>query len=161
LIRYLSNLRFDPTFDPIQNDLNSSGSIRLIDNKKLKSLLSNWTSDIIAVKEGENSWSKTVHQQIRPTFRSLGLSRELDNTNNNKGTNYYLLDESSYEKGVDNGKSKLGASLTEIRSNRIIESLASSATSFNRNINLQSKTLHQRITLILHLIHSEITKDHQ
>ncbi len=39
LITYLSIIKTDPTFDPIENDLNSSGSIRLIRNKKLKKFI--------------------------------------------------------------------------------------------------------------------------
>ena len=39
LITYLAIIRTDPTFDPIENDLNSSGSIRLIRNKKLKKFI--------------------------------------------------------------------------------------------------------------------------
>ena len=39
LITYLSIIKTDPTFDPIENDLNSSVSIRLIRNKKLKKFI--------------------------------------------------------------------------------------------------------------------------
>jgi hypothetical protein len=158
LITYLSIIRLDPTFDPIQNDLNTSGSIRLISNKKLKRLLSNWTSDIVAVKEMENMWSEIILQQMRPTFQSLAISRDLDNTyySNDNSKMIFLLDESSYVKELEIGKSKLGASLTEITSNRIIESLASTAVNLNRVINIQSKTLRERIIEILNLIDSEI-----
>ena len=43
----------DPTFDPIENDLISSGNIRLIQNKELKKYLSNWTADVVALREIE------------------------------------------------------------------------------------------------------------
>jgi hypothetical protein len=68
----------------------------------------------------------------------------------------FLLDESSYVKELAIGKSKLGASLTEITSNRIIESLGSTAVSLNRVINLQSKALRDRIIEIINLIDSKI-----
>jgi len=156
LITYLSNLGIDPTFDPIQNGLNSSENIRLISNKKLKRLLSNWTSDIVAVKEMEYIWSGIVYQKMLPTFMNLGISRDLTNKYWNNTRMFWLLDEGSFTKETPIGKSKLGTSLTEIIDNRNIESLASYAISYNRLANLQSKTLHKRITEILNLIESEI-----
>lgn len=50
VLTHLSGINNDPTFDPIQNDLISSGNIRLIHNPNLTSLLSSWTSDLLAVK---------------------------------------------------------------------------------------------------------------
>lgn len=158
LITYFANVGNDPTFDPIQNDLNNSEYRRLISNKKLKRMLSNWTSDIVAVKESESVWARMVFQHVLPTFMSLGVSRDLvdDYWINNNPRMIYLLDEGSYTKETPIGKSKSGASLTEITSNRNIESIASYAISYNRTANLQSNTLHERITEILNLIENEI-----
>jgi hypothetical protein len=158
LITYLSTIRLDPTFDPIQNDLNSSGSIRLIRNKELKRSLSNWTSDIVAVKEMENLWSEIVQLQMRPIYTSLGISRDLEEDYwSQKNTEMiYLLDKNSYVKEVAIGKSKSGASLTEITNNRVIESLAANGVSLNKLTNLQSKALRDRIIEIINLIDSEI-----
>tara|TARA_B110000046_G_C13009850_1_gene406171 strand:- start:1604 stop:2359 length:756 start_codon:yes stop_codon:yes gene_type:complete len=158
LITYLQTIRLDPTFDPIQNDLNSSGSIRLIRNKKLKSSLSNWTSDIVAVKEMENLWSEIVLLQMRPIYASLGITRDLEKDYwSQKNTEMiYLLDKKSFVKEMVIGKSKSGASLTEITNNRIIESLAANGISLNKITNLQSKALRDRIIEIINLIDSEI-----
>jgi hypothetical protein len=158
LITYLSTIRLDPTFDPIQNDLNSSGSIRLIRNKKLKRSLSNWTSDIIAVKEMENLWSEIVQLQMRPIYASLGITRDLEKDYwSQKNTEMiYLLDKKSFVKEMAIGKSKSGASLTEITNNRLIESLAANGISLNKITNLQSKSLRERIIEIINLIDSEI-----
>ncbi len=106
----------------------------------------------------ENVWSGLVNQRIVPTYMNLGISRELVNNhwNNNKTSWIYLLDESSYKKQAPIGKSRLGASLAEIISDRHIESLASYAIGRNRSTNFQSKTLHERISEILTLIDSEI-----
>lgn len=49
VIKNIAILGNDPTFDPIQNDLNSSENLRLIRNVKLSRLLSNWSSDVVAV----------------------------------------------------------------------------------------------------------------
>ena len=54
VIKHIAIIGNDPTFDPIQNDLNSSENLRLIRNTKLSRLLSNWSSDVVAVKEIEN-----------------------------------------------------------------------------------------------------------
>ena len=53
LVMKFATLYKDPTFDPIENDLISSGNIRLIQNKELKKYLSNWTADVVALREIE------------------------------------------------------------------------------------------------------------
>ena len=158
LITYLSIIKTDPTFDPIENDLNSSGSIRLIRNKKLKSSLSNWTSDIVAVKEMENLWTDVIQLSMRPLYMSLGITRDLaqDFWSNKNIEKSYLLDKNSYVNEVAIGKSKSSSSLTEITNNRIIESLAATGAGMNKLTNLQSKALRNRIIEIINLIDSEI-----
>jgi GTP-sensing pleiotropic transcriptional regulator CodY len=59
LVKELANAFHDPTYDPIQNDLTSSGNLILIRNHKLKRLLSNWSSDVVGVREIEATWSTT------------------------------------------------------------------------------------------------------
>ena len=54
------------TFDPIVNDLASSGSLRLIKSDSLKKLLSFWTSEIVQVTEGEASWEKYRNEVYVP-----------------------------------------------------------------------------------------------
>lgn len=49
LIYSLSFLVVDPTFDPIENNLVKSGNIHLIQDPELNKLLTNWTSDVIAL----------------------------------------------------------------------------------------------------------------
>lgn len=46
------------TFDPIVNDLASSGSLRIIQSDSLKQMLSIWTSQIVQVSESEDIWTK-------------------------------------------------------------------------------------------------------
>jgi hypothetical protein len=158
LITYFSIIKTDPTFDPIENDLNSSGSIRLIRNKKLKSSLSNWTSDIVAVKEMENLWTDVIQLSMRPLYMSLGITRDLaqDFWSNKNIEKSYLLDKNSNVNEVAIGKSKSSSSLTEITNNRIIESLAATGVGMNKLTNLQSKALRNRIIEIINLIDSEI-----
>ncbi|MFT6842734.1 MAG: hypothetical protein ACJASR_001506 [Psychroserpens sp.] len=81
----------------------------MLRNKKLKRVLSNWTSDIEAVKELENLWSEIILQQMMPKFQSLGISRDLDNTyyGNDNSKMIFLLNESSYEKELAIRKIKI------------------------------------------------------
>ena len=76
----LAELRNDPTFDPIQNDLTSSENLRLISNQKLKRLLSNWSSDVIAVIEIEKNWSKSAVEQYDPIISDMGIGRDIYNS---------------------------------------------------------------------------------
>ena len=158
LITHLSKIAEVPTFDPIQNDWSSSGSIRLIRNKKLKRALSSWPLDIIAIKEMENLWTEVMKLKMIPICIILGISRDLEKDywcikNTEKS---YLLDKNSYVKEVTIGKAKFGVSSTEITSSRIIASLARLAVSLNRITNLQSKALRDRIIEIINLIDREI-----
>jgi hypothetical protein len=53
ILKYLNITTLAPTFDPIVNDLSSSGRIQLLRSKHLKELLSRWTSEITQVTEEE------------------------------------------------------------------------------------------------------------
>ncbi|HSM64529.1 MAG TPA: DUF6090 family protein, partial [Gillisia sp.] len=50
---HLAQTLLVPTFDPIVNDIMSSGRIQLLKNNRLKELLSLWTSEIVQVTEEE------------------------------------------------------------------------------------------------------------
>lgn len=54
------------TFDPIVNDLASSGNLRLIRNDTLKQLLSFWTTEIIQVQEDDGSWKSYRNELYVP-----------------------------------------------------------------------------------------------
>jgi len=85
------------TFDPMVNDLASSGNLRLIRNDSLKQMLSFWTSEIKDVQEDEGSWKYyrnetfvpflVQHYQLRTVrnkaFKTNFLDRYLITENNN------------------------------------------------------------------------------
>ncbi len=56
LIKNIARITSNPTFDSVKNDLINSGNLRLIKDEKLKRLLSNWSSDVIALTEIEVVW---------------------------------------------------------------------------------------------------------
>ncbi len=64
LIKNIAIINNDPTFDPIQNDLISSGNLRLVHNEDLKRMLSNWSSDVVALTEIEKAWTFLANQQM-------------------------------------------------------------------------------------------------
>ena len=152
----LARVDNDPTFDPIENDLISSGNLRLIENEKLKRLLSNWSSDVIALQELEATWSNKIVQQYEPLLSKLGITRDVSdywvNSNNQSG----MLDENSYVIETVIGSSKNSSSIHEITNSRDIEANVSEAISYNKLANAQSEALVNRINEIIELIESEI-----
>jgi hypothetical protein len=156
LIINIAYIAHDPTFDPIQNDLISSGNLRLIKNEKLKRLLSNWSSDVIALTEIEVSWSEIVNHRLDIVLMELGIVRDVGNSYMNDISHIWLLDNNQKQYKREVGTSKLSASLIEIVSSKNLESMASNAIGFNTSANLQSQALVKRINEILSLIDESI-----
>jgi len=158
VIRKIAVIGNDPTFDPIKNDLNSSENLRLIRNVKLSRLLSNWSSDVVAVKEIEDIWSKIVYNQYDLTTSELGIGRDLSNSFMNEQDHPWLLDKNEKPYKIKIGKSKLGATLNEILTNKNLEAVLGNAITINKSANLQSEALHNRIRNILDIMEIELNK---
>lgn len=156
VIKDLANIRHDPTFDPIKNNLTSSENLRLIRNNELRRLLSNWSSDVVGVTEVETTWSNLVNEQYHPIISELGLGRDIYNSFVNDTEHNWLLDKNSNSFKSEIGISKLSAPLNEMLINKELESMISASIVFNRGANLQSEALRQRILEILELIAEEI-----
>ena len=157
MIFHLSNIVYDPTFDPIQNDLVSSGNIRLIRNDRLRQLLSNWTSDIVAVQEQEKVNQYHAHEIILPLFNNLGLTRYvLNELWSNMGDRLFLLDKNTDDPNLILGHSYKKIKVEDIITNIELEGVISSAVSYNKLGNLQSQALKNTILEILELIRAEL-----
>ncbi|WP_204346678.1 DUF6090 family protein [Psychroserpens algicola] len=156
LIRLIGNINQDPTFDPVQNDLTSSGNLRLIKNEKLKRKLSNWSSDIVALTELEEAWSNIVNQHMEYEIAKLGISRDVVNSWINDSDQLWLLDKNQKITETNFENSKHSVSVIEITSCKELEGIVASAISFNKPANIQSLTLVKRINEIIELIDSEI-----
>ena len=160
VLLHLSNIIFDPTFDPIQNDLISSGNIRLIRNEKLRRLLSNWSSDVKAVQELEQINQMHVHEIMLPLFNDIGISRDvLNQLWENLGDSFWLLDDNT-----DNLDLVLRDSFNKIRAkdiltNKKLEGVVSNAISYNNVCNLESQSLNNRIIEIIELIKIELNNN--
>ncbi|MDM9631115.1 DUF6090 family protein [Robiginitalea aurantiaca] len=156
LIANLTVLLIDPTFDPIENDMSSTGNLRLITNHKLKRLLSTWSADIVAVREIEQDWSKIIYQQYQPVVTRMGLSRDMANHFTNDLDLEWQLDPTTGFNKVAIGKSTHNTTVSEIIRSEELEGLVSYAITYNSAANLESETLRKRIEEILMLIRSEI-----
>ena len=79
IIKYLAHTGTAPTFDPIVNDINSSGRIQLLKNTNLKEKLARWTSEVIQVTEEEQAWLLIRNQSYMPLISRYGLKRKMLN----------------------------------------------------------------------------------
>lgn len=156
LIKDIAVLNNDPTFDPVQNNIISSGDLLLIQNEKLNHLLSNWSSDVVAVQEIEKIWSEKSTGQLDLITYELGLGRDIANSFINDSSHLWLLDKNPNSFKMTIGSSKLGAPLDEILTNKVLESIIGSGISLNKSGNVQSAALRSRILEILDLIDAEI-----
>lgn len=155
LIARLAILVIDPTFDPIVNDLIGSGNIRLIRNDSLKRLLTNWSSDVVALQELERRWTKLVDELVVPFYIQIGVSRDV--VDNFWVNNSWFLDKKSNYK-VYLGKSSAAPKVKEVLVNRELEGILSIAILLNQSGNVQSYTLRNRIQEILNLLDKEINQ---
>ena len=156
VIKDLAKVNHDPTFDPIQNDLTSSGNLSLISNNQLKRLLSNWSSDVVGVQEIEVNWTKSVYGQNQLIISELGLGRDVFNSFMNDSQQLWLFDNNSNSYKTEIGTSKLGLALNEVLTSKKLESMISYAITMNKAANLQSEALRFRILEILDLIKAKL-----
>ena len=152
----LAILLIDPTFDPIENDLSSNGDLRLITNNKLKRLLSNWSSDIVAVRELEHNWVDVLRQEYLPALVELGVYRDLAHTFLNDLEMDWALSGTARFEDVAVGTAKQPVPLETIAASARLEGLVAAALTYNTTANLESQTLRGRIEEILALIEAEI-----
>ena len=156
LIKKLRLLKFDPTFDPIQNDLISSGNIRLIQNKNLKKLLSNWTSDVQSLQEMELQW-QTIKTDLNIPFQiELGILRDMADVQFGSGITPTYIIENKVESKLVIGRSKNTPEAKAILTNPKLESIIANAITQNHATNIQSLALRKRIKEILDIINKEV-----
>lgn len=156
IIKYLSLTALTPTFDPIVNDINSSGRIQLLQNSDLKERLARWTSEVIQVTEEEQTWLLIRNNEYVPMLSKAGLIRNL--------LNQYWKDNISGSFHLDQGtKTELdfGSSKKDILNYAILdevklESHIAQCASFAKLVNSQAVSLRQRIVEILNLIKQDL-----
>ena len=148
------------TFDPIINDIVASGNFRILGNNRLKQLLSFWTSEIIQVTEGEQTWRMyrddkyipflVKHYQLR-TMRSEAMK-------NNILQNFLINQEqrsTTYEL-TSLGATKHAADINALLDTPDYEDHLVRLIVTNRNTQHQAYILRERIVEILDLLEAEI-----
>ncbi len=154
--KYLVFTVLSPTFDPIVNDINSSGRIQLLTNNRLKELLSLWTSEIIQVTEEEVGWDYYKNNVYRPFLLEYGSYRNMLNAywKNNTMDAFHLDKGTEIKFDLKNSKVNVNASKV-FESSKIEDHMAYCAT-MTKIANTQSKSLRIRIVEILTIIEEQL-----
>lgn len=151
------------TFDPIENDLASSGELMLIKNIELKQSLTRWSSNIRDVMEEEEIWKYYRNELYMPfliqhyQFRTLRNKAFKSNVlgqfsiDQDKGTFLYADD--------DIGSSRHKEDFNALLDHPDLEDHLSRCYSINQWANMQSLILRKRIVEILSLVEGEISSE--
>ena len=158
ILAHLEATRIAPTFDPINDDIIGSGQIHLIQNKKLKNLLTRWSSEVVQVTEEEVLWNNYRLHHYYPFLAKLGLLRTLEYLFWEKNTlQTFQLDKRKVEK-LPLKPSLRSPDISSLFENPEFESHLAYCSSLNALTNSQSLALRKNIIEILSLIDEELTK---
>ena len=155
-IRFATFL-MDPTFDPIDNDLVSSGEIKLIRNDSLKRFLSHWTSDIKAYIESEQIQHDHYISEIIPFMKEVGIFRNANHMFwNSQKLRMGFLDKGIHSRVLTPGKSSKEINTQSILENPQLEGLVTFVFMYSQVCNLEGQTLKKKMHQILEVIESEM-----
>ncbi len=148
------------TFDPIVNDLASSGSLRLIRSDSLKLLLSLWTSDIKDVQEDDLSWKEYRNENYVPFLIAHYQLRTIRQKAIESGVlEKYLIDAKDQEVPTTDeaiGVSQYKVDFNELFNQPDFEDHLERAITTNRFALSQSQILRARILEILDILEKEL-----
>jgi hypothetical protein len=152
-----ATLFMDPTFDPIDINMESTGDIKLIRNDSLKRFLSHWTSDIKAYVESEQIQHQHYISEVIPFMKKVGIMRNV----NDVFWSAQKLRMGFLDKGVNNevltpGRSSKEIDIQSILENPDLEGLLTFVFTFSQVCNLEGKTLKNRMQQTLEIIENEI-----
>ncbi len=147
----------DPTFDPIDNDVVSSGNIKLIRNDTLKQLLSHWTSDIKAYVESEQIQHNHYISEIIPFMKQVGIMRNVNHVFwKMQELRMGFLDKGKNDKILTIGKSPKEIDVQSILIDPRLEGLVTFIFTFSQVCNLEGQTLKKRMQQTIEIIENEI-----
>ncbi|WP_242155683.1 DUF6090 family protein [Aestuariivivens sediminis] len=154
----LGSLHLPLTFDPIQKDLVGSGSIQIISNKELKSLLTNWTSDVHQLREMELLYVNYYTGSIMPFIDKTGIGRDILKRfwEDSNRTVFLLANENVNYRKIE--QSNLSINYRELLKNYELESIISHAYGLSLTNNYESQALKKHINKILEILDLEIKK---
>ncbi len=160
LLAKLTTTTIAPTFDPIINDLVSSGNIRLIRNQQLNRLLTEWPTYVIQLAELEQEHMDNYRRILTPTFIRMGISRDLNHLYSSNEKNFsYLLDKVAPSELPTSSASPRPVPLGDLLNSKELEGILSNAILICHLANMESKSLRKRIMDILTLLKQEIRTD--
>jgi len=156
-ILYLMGTILPSTFDPIQNDLVSSGNIEILKNEELKQLLVNWSTDVIQLQEVEQMFLRYYEQSLSVYANQIGIQRDIAHTFWNSVPEILL--ESRQVKNPIPGKTKLKKkTINELLNDSKLEGIVAWSLNLNMFNNQESETLMKRINFILKVLNTETKK---
>jgi hypothetical protein len=145
------------TFDPVQNDLVSSGNIEILKNEELKQLLVNWSTDVIQLQEVEQMYLRHYEENVHPYVNQIGIQRDVAYSFWSNVPKILL--ENRKVKNPIPGKSKLNKKTNnELLTDVKLEGIVAWSLNLNMFNNQESETLMKRINHILKVLDSQIKK---
>lgn len=144
-----------PTFDPIKNDQVTSNKLSLIQNHKLRKLLSQWESNYFQLNEEEWFWRDYATGTRMPFIAEKNLSRKLYYITNLISEKLYLIDDVNFQRILYDDTEK-DIDYKEILLDPKLEAIVSTAIFACTDANLQSMALKKNIVEILRLINESL-----
>jgi len=153
MISRFANMGMTVTYDPIDNDLVASGKINIIENQRLKTLLTKWSTDVIQVQEVEAVYLNGFYYVYRPVLNKIGIGRAIDKSLYEKvsAVSNFLLDGAEWVQH-DLKESRLESDMEVILNSSELEGIVSQSIIINEVINSESFTLRKQILEILDLL---------
>jgi hypothetical protein len=158
ILKYLGFTILTPTFDPIVNDIISSGRIQLLQNPRLKEKLSRWTSDVVQVTEEEIVWLNFRSNNYTPFLEENLSIRTLTHHNWINGRILSFQLDSAVNTQFELTRSKRTLNLSVLLDHPKFEDKMATCMELTMLTNSQSLSLQERITDILELIESELNR---
>ena len=153
----LSKLITPTSFDPIQNDLVSSGNVEILKNEKLKQLLINWSTDVIQLQEVEQMFYKYSENQFIPYLDEIGIQRDVAFEFWN-AVPINLLESKASKNPIPEKSKLVKISKDKLLIDATLESKIAYTITLNDFNNKESITLMKRINEILRILTFEIDK---
>ena len=156
VLYHIETTRVAPTFDPIINDIISSGRIHLLQNIKLKGLLTKWTSRVIQVTEEEDLWNQYRLHHYYPFLSKNGTLRSLESLfwEKNAFQAFHLKKDKKVNFSIPPSKRPFDPAT--IINHPEFESHLALCASLSEITNNQSQVLRQNIIDILNLIENDL-----
>jgi len=144
------------TFDPIINDLVSSGELRIIKNDSLKQKLTFWTSETADLREEELSWQNYRDNRYEPFLVEYYQLRTIRNLANNTNVLDKYLIEGNLTARPEIGNSTHTEDYNSLLNNPDFEDhIERCLTKNNHSLN-QSLILRKKIVEIIDLIEQNL-----